>query len=195
MRRDNASKYLDDSIAAAQRLKGVKPRWSGHITLALLGDPDAHRLLPPTDIEQNPSLREAFEKFGLDPKDDAHWRVLLAIFAEAYFESRRPRGGIKHWDSRKLCQLLADFAAVKKTNPDVRADEKICELVKRKFVKRYDQRAPTLRRKLQDARSPAKNQVLSSIISGMPPADTRGMTTEQVRDYVVEQISKRWNSD
>jgi hypothetical protein len=29
----------------------------------------------------------------------------------------------------------------------------------------------------------------------MPPADTRGMTTEQVRDYVIEQISKRWSSD
>ena len=193
MRRDNASKYLDDLIAARQRLKG---RWSGHMTLALLGDLDAHRLSPPTDVEQNPSLREAFEKFGLDPKDDAHWRVLLALLAAAYFESRRPRGGMLYWDSRKLCQLLADFAAVKKTNPDMRADEKICELVKEKFAERYaGQSAKTLRRKLADARDPAKNWYLSSTLRRVPPADTRGMTTEQVRDYVIEQISKRWNSD
>src|SRR5262245_56705377 len=136
MRRDNASKYLDDLIAAAQRLKRVKPRWPGHMTLAFLGDPDAHRLSPLIDAEQNPSLREAFERFGLDPKDDAHWRLLLAIFAEAYFESRRPRGGIEYWGSGKLCQLLADCAAVKKLNPDVRAAGKICELVKKKFGKR-----------------------------------------------------------
>jgi hypothetical protein len=192
MRRDNASNYLTDLIAIVRRLQG---RWFGHMTLGLLGDPDVRRLLPPIDVNQNPSLRAAFEAFRLDPKNDAHRRLLLALFAEAYFVASRPRGGIEYWDSRKLCQLLADFAAVKKTNPDV-SDGKICELVKKKFAKRYaGQSATTLRRKLQDARNPAKNWYLSSTLRRVPPADTRGMTTEQVRDYVIEQISKRWNSD
>ena len=157
MRRDNASAYLDGSIAAAQRLKG---RWPGPMTLGLLGDPDAHRLSPSTDVEQNPALQAAYHDFGLDPKDRKHQLLLLALFAEAFFLPGRPRGGIKYWDNRKLCQLLADDTAVKKANPDVRTDEKICELVKKKFGERYaGQSAPTLRRKLQDARSPAKNSV------------------------------------
>jgi hypothetical protein len=188
MRRDNASAYLDGLIAAAQSLRGS----SGHMTLALLGNLYAHRLSPSTDVEQNLSLQAAFEDFGLDPKEDAHWRLLLALFAEAYYEPRRPRGGLKYWGGLQLCRLLADFAVVKKANPDVRSEEEICKRMKLKFTKRYaGQSAPTLRRKLQDARSPAKNRILSSTIRGVPRADTRGMTTKQVRDYAIEQISKR----
>ena len=123
MRRDNASAYLDGSIAAAQRLKG---RWPGPMTLGLLGDPDAHRLSPSTDVEQNPALQAAYHDFGLNPKDRKHRRLLLALFAEAFYLPGRPRGGIKHWDNRKLSQLLADVTAVRRANPDVRTDEKIC---------------------------------------------------------------------
>ena len=140
MRRDNASAYLDGLIAAADRLMRVQPRWSGHITLVLLGDADAHRLSPPTDVEKNLSLRAAFEAFGFDHRKPYHWRLLTALLAEAYFVATRPRGGTKYWDSRKLCQLLADFAAVKHANPDVRAAEKVCERVKKKFSKRTPSR-------------------------------------------------------
>jgi hypothetical protein len=193
MRRDNASAYLDGLIAAADRLKRVKPRWSGYITLALLGDTDAHRLSPPTDVEANPSLRAAFGAFGLDHREPYHFRLLAALLAEAYFVASRPRGGTMRWDGRRLCRLLADYAAVKKQNPDVRADEKICALVKKEFSKRYaGQSAPTLRRKLQDARSPAKNWILSS---NLRRARKPGITDKKARAYVIEQISKQWNSE
>src|SRR6516164_5032190 len=194
MRRDNAPNYLDESIAAAQRLKG---RWSGHMTLALLGNRDAHRLLPSTDVEQNLSLLMAFEAFRLDPKNDGHWRLLLALFAEAFFVPSRPRGGIKYWDRGRLCQLLADFAALKKENPNVRTDGEICELVKEKFGTRYTgQTATTLRRVLQDARNPAKNLSLKMALWKLEAQpETRGMTDKQVQAYAIELIAKRWTSD
>jgi hypothetical protein len=194
MRRDNASNYLDGSIAAADRLKG---RWFGHMTLGLLGDSDAHRLSPSTDVEQNPSLRAAFGAFRLDHRKPYHWRLLAALLTEAYFVASRPRGGTKYWDSRKLCQLLADYAAVKKANRDVRADEKICQLLKKKFGKHYaDQSAPTLRRVLHDARSPAKNLFLKRALRELKAhPETRGMTAKQARAYAIEKIAKRWTSD
>lgn len=194
MRRDNASNYLDGLIAAARRLKR---RRSSHITLALLGDSDVQRLSPSTEVEQNPALRDAFGDFGLDPKNDAHWRLLLALFAECFYVSRRPRGGVKHWDHRKLCQLLADVEAVRRANPDVRTDEKICGLVKKKFGAHYaGQSAITLRRVLQDARNPAKNLTLKWALSKLEAQpEIRGMTAKQARAYAIQQIAKRWTSD
>jgi hypothetical protein len=190
MRRDNASNYLTDTIASARRLKG---RWPGHMTLGLLGDSDAHRLSRSIDVKQNPSLQAVFEEFGLDPKNLDHWRLLLALLAEAYFEPRRPRGGVKKWDGHKLCQLLSDVAEVKRTNPDVRTDGKRCELVKKRFGNRYTrQSVKTLRRKLQDARDPTRNSVLGDLLKAPPP---RGMTVEEARAFMIEEIAKAWTTD
>jgi hypothetical protein len=111
-RRDNASNHLTKLIASARRLK--RKGWKGHMTLALLGDRDAHQLIVSTEVERNFSLQSAFKDFGLDPRDADHWRLLAALLAEAYYVARRSRGGKKRWDARQLCQLLADFAAVKK---------------------------------------------------------------------------------
>jgi hypothetical protein len=70
---------------------------------------DALKLHPKVDIEANPSLRAAFEAFGLDPREPDNWRLLLALLAEAFFVPKRKRGGQKVWDSTALWRLLIDF--------------------------------------------------------------------------------------
>jgi hypothetical protein len=195
MRRDAAANHLTRLIAAARRLKG---RWQGHGTfLDLIGDPDLHRLRPNIDPQENQSLRAAFEAFDLDSNEPENWRVLLALFAEAYFVPSRRRGGTKQWDGYRLCQLLADFAVVKKDNPDLQ-DVKICELVKKEkaFGKRYSdvRKATTILRRLRDARNPTENEILGNVLKALPPLDPRGMTAEQRREFVVELISRRWKT-
>ena len=192
MRRDNASNYLTELIACARRVK-AKGRVPGRFMLADLdlADLDALRFSRFTDVERNASLRAAFEAFGLDPNDPDNWRLLLALFAEAYFVPRRPRGGKRVWDAGRLCQLLADFAAVKdKQENRGRPKGEIYVLVKRAFPKRYGKiSAATIRDRLQDARNPDKNSVLGAVL-GARPADPRGMTAEQKRAYAIELISK-----
>jgi hypothetical protein len=197
MRRDSAGNYLTRLIAAARRLKG---RWRRRtlrdlIDFDLIGDPDLRRLRPNIDPQENQSLRAAFEAFeDLDPSEPEDWRLLLALFAEAYFVPSRARGGTRQWDGSRLCQLLADFAVVKKKkgNQELK-DGKICELVKTTFPKRYrDVTAVTIRRRLQDARDPTQNEILGDVLNGLLPLDPRGMTAEQRRDLVVKLISQRW---
>ena len=106
MRRDKASNYLTRLIAAARRA-----RRGARSPLSSLGD--RHLLRPNTDPKRNAALRDAFAAFDLDPNKPKNWRLLLALFAEAHFVVSRPRGGTKVWDEWRLCQLLADFAAVK----------------------------------------------------------------------------------
>jgi hypothetical protein len=194
MRRDNASNYLTRLIAAARRVRG---RWKpgAWVPLDLIGDSDLRRLNPDTDPKRNAALRAAFTAFDLDPSKPEHWRVLLALFAEAYFVSRRPRGGTKHWSGSRLCQLLADFAAIKKKKGNQKLpDGKICEHLKTDFPNRYrGVKAVTLRRKLQDARDPDKNEILGDVFKARP-ADPRGMTAEEKLAYVIELISKQWKS-
>ena len=116
MRRDNASAYLNSLMPLpADRLKRVKPRWSGYITLALLGTLMRTGSRPPPMLKPNPSLRAAFGAFGFRPPGTAyHFRLWQAPLAEAYFVASRPRGGTMRWDSRWLLSLLADYTALKK---------------------------------------------------------------------------------
>jgi hypothetical protein len=194
MRRDNAANYLAHLIAAARRLRG-RGRWQGQgIPLSLIGDLDLHRLRPNIDPQNNQSLRAAFEAFDLDPGVPEHWRLLLALLAEAYFVPRLRRGGTKQWDGNRLCQLLVDFAAVekKKGNQDL-TDGEICKCVKADFPKRYrDVKAETILRRLQAARDPAANEFLGNVLRALPPVDPRGMTAKQRRDFVVKLIGQRW---
>jgi hypothetical protein len=190
MRRDK--NYLTRLIAAARRLRGY---WQGQgVPLSLIGDLDLHRLRPNIDPRNNQSLRAAFEAFDLDPGKPEHWRLLLALLAEAFFVPRRRRGGTKQWDGPRLCQLLVDFAAVKKKKGNqALTDGKICELVKTAFPKRYrDVRAETIRRRLQAARDPAANEFLGDVLRARPAVDPRGMTIEQRRDLVVKLIGQQW---
>jgi hypothetical protein len=98
MRRDNASNHLTRLIAAARRLKG---RWKpgAWVPLGLIFDPDVRLLRPNTNPKRNVALRDAFAAFDLDPNKPENWRLLLTLFAEAYFVSHRPRGGKKYWNA------------------------------------------------------------------------------------------------
>jgi hypothetical protein len=187
-RRDNASNYLTGLIACAQRLKGRN--WSGATTpLTLIGDRDLRRLTPDIDVN-NPSLHAAFETFGLDPSEPNNWRLLLALLAECFFVPKNQRGGEK-WTSEQLCQLLADIGAVKKANPDIKGDSKICDRVKEQFDRYAGIRAGTIRRKLQDARNPKHNRWLGKILEAHKP-DPRGMTADELKAFVLQLITERW---
>jgi hypothetical protein len=171
MRRDNASNHITDLIACAGRLKS-KGRVPGRLTLDMLGYHaelrDALKLHPKMDIEANPSLRAAFEAFGLDPRDSDNWRLLLALLAEAFFVPKRKRGGKEVWDSRALLRLLMDFWEVKRQNPQLKSEEKLCEkLTKKKGYNDY--RPNTLRKMLYRARDPADNDILKLLLEEPDP--------------------------
>jgi hypothetical protein len=192
MRRDNASNHLTRLIAAARRLKG---RWKpgAWVPLGLIFDPDVRLLRPNTNPKRNVALRDAFAAFDLDPNKPENWRLLLTLFAEAYFVSHRPRGGKKYWNGEELCQLLADFAAVKKKKGNQGLTEaEICEKVKAAFPKRYSDvpKAATIRRRLPDARNPDKNDILGRILGKRSLLDPR--TDKERRAHVIELISKQW---
>ena len=171
MRRDNASNHITDLINCAKRLKS-KGRVPGRLTLDMLGYHaelcDALKLHPKVDIEANPSLRAAFEAFGLDPQEPENWRLLLALLAGAFFVPKRKRGGQEVWDSRALWQLLTDFWEVKHQNPQMKSEEKLCEkLTKKKRYNEYSRN--TLRKMLYRARDPADNDILKLVLEEPDP--------------------------
>jgi hypothetical protein len=181
MRRDNASNHITDLINCARRLKS-KGRVPGRLTLDMLGYHaelrDALRLHPKVDIEANRSLRAAFDAFGLDPEEPENWRLLLALLAEAFFVPKRKRGGKEVWGSHALWQLLTDFWEVKRQNPDLKSEEKLCEKLTEK--KGYKGKSPkTLRRKLHAARDPAHNDVLKLLLEERDPI----ARAELMREY------------
>jgi hypothetical protein len=130
---------------------------------------DALRLHPKVDIEANRSLRAAFDAFGLDPKEPENWRLLLALLAEAFFVPKRKRGGKEVWDSHALWQLLTDFWEVKRQNPDLKSEEKLCEKLTEKKGYKGKKSPKTLRKMLYRARDPADNDILKLLLEESDP--------------------------
>jgi hypothetical protein len=198
VRRDKASQHLTKLIQAARRLN-PQDSWAenGGTPLNLLGDLDFYllRRSSETDVDRNPSLKAAFDTFRLDPTSPNHWRRLLALFAGIHFDSGRGRGNPKQWDEMRLCQLLADFAAVKLKHPKKKDKELRGEIKKDvRFKKRYGKlSAETIRKKLQHARDPKHNDFLRDILLAYKP-DLRGMSFEQWHELALENIAKRLNN-
>jgi hypothetical protein len=162
------------------------------IPLNMLGDPDYQTLRCSTDVQRNPALQAAFEALQVDPKKPDHWPRLLSWLALAFFSSSRGRGHPRTWDEWKLCQLLSDFAAIKRKHPHER-EEDLCKRLKRdsQLKGRYQRIASeTIQRKLQDARNPKYNEILKELLdqpSRLRPAEARKLA--------LETISKReWES-
>lgn len=193
MRRGNASRYLTKLLRAARRLRGQWPNEDGFqgIPLAMIGDPDYRCLSRSVDVERNPALRAAFDAFGLDPARPDHWRRLCALFAEAHFVSHRGPGQHKKWGGEELCQLWADFAAVKQKHQD--EDEEELRKRLRKDARYRRLTTGTIRRRLQDARNPKYNDILRDVLVAHKP-DPRGMSFEQLYDFTLETIAKHWSN-
>ena len=172
-KKDAASKRLAEEIAFAELLKKVPPLF----TLEELPAPPAPEELPALlqlgvpglgsygrDAEEKPIL-DAFKAFGLDHRNLSDWRALVFHLARVLFPTPRPPGAPRKWPGERLCQLLADVAAAKRKHPNA-SDTVICTWLKKRY---RPLSAAWLRRILQDARKPARNQVLATALALVGP--------------------------
>jgi hypothetical protein len=199
-KKDAASKRLAKEIALAELLKKVPPPfWQEELLAAppapeeLLAPPAPEELLAPPAPEELPGLfqlggpwhaglgsygrdaserpiLDAFKAFGLDHRSLSDWRALVSHLASVLFPTPRPQGPPRKWTDERLCKLLADVAAYKRKNPEA-SDTAICSWLSKKWSKE----PATLRRVLQDARNPARNDLLARMAYDL-------MMTPQVRE-------------
>jgi hypothetical protein len=107
-------------------------------------------------------ILKAFKALDLDPCYLSEWRQLLFHLAYVLFPEHRP-GAPRKWTDEQLCLLLADVAAYKRKNPKA-SDTAICIWLKKNWPKHNPGR---LRRVLQDARNPARNDLLARTAYGL----------------------------
>src|SRR6516162_7242912 len=201
-RKDGASQRLASEIALAKRIKALEetpkealeetPTLADLTTkplgLGCLGgtfrEPQLneyplwglHSDLYPLD-ENAPwdrPILDAFKAFELDPRYLSHWRQLLGHLSYVLFPGRRP-GAPRRWTDEQLCRLLADVAAYKRKNPEA-SDTAICKWLKKKWP---DDTPGRLRRVLQDARNPARNDLLARTAYDL-------MTPQMLREAVTK---------
>jgi hypothetical protein len=171
-RKDGASRRLASEIALAKRIKIEKAREETPKKVPGLGElePDgaSRWCLVPEDLQLdenaiwNRSILKAFKEFDLDPCYLSEWRQLLGHLAYVLFPEHRP-GAPRKWTEEQLCRLLADVAAYKRKNPKA-SDTAICNWLKKNWPKHSPGR---LRRVLQDARNPARNDLLARTAYGL----------------------------
>jgi hypothetical protein len=192
-KKDAASKRLAQEIAFAELVKKVPPLFTEEdlkkvpprFTPEELPPPAPEELPPPAPEELPALLRlgvswslllgsygkdaversilDAFQAFGLDHRSLSDWRALVSHLAHVLFPTPRPSGAPRKWTDERLCKLLADVAAYKRKNPEA-SDVAICIWLKKKWPKHSPER---LRRVLQDARNPARNDLLARTAYGL----------------------------
>ena len=174
-RKDGASRRLASEIALAKRIKKAReetpkkvpeemqerPAGLADSLFALLGEVPEYLQLDENAIWDRPILK-AFKEFDLDPCYLSEWRQLLGHLAYVLFPEHRP-GAPQKWTEERLCRLLADVAAYKRKNPKA-SDTAICKWLKKKWPNDTPAR---LRRVLQDARNPARNDLLARTAYGL----------------------------
>jgi hypothetical protein len=111
-------------------------------------------------------IRRAFDKFGLNPSNPFAWRLLIFIFAEVHFGSHRSAAGAPtKWTGKRWCDLLSDFNQMQERHPK-ESEAAICGFLKkdRELRQGYSQvSAATIRRNLQYARDPKRNEFLKKM--------------------------------
>jgi hypothetical protein len=122
-------------------------------------------------------ILDAFKAFELDPRYLSHWRKLLGHLSYVLFPGRRP-GAPRRWTDERLCRLLANVAAYKRKNPEA-SDTAICKWLKKKWP---DDTPGRLRRVLQDARKPARNDLLARMAYDL-------MTPQMLREAFTKDAS------
>ena len=177
-KKDAVSKRLAEEIAFAELVKRTPPLFPPEElpappapeelpALLQLGDPwtgpaSERPLGFGTDASERP-IRDAFKAFGLDHRNLSDWRALVFHLAHVLFPTPRPPGAPREWTDERLCRLLADVAAYKRKNPKA-SDTAICKWLKKKWPNDTPAR---LRRVLQDARNPARNDLLARTAYGL----------------------------
>jgi hypothetical protein len=112
----------------------------------------------------NQCILDAFKTFDLDPRFPVNWQVLTGLLAHVLFSKQR-RGGLRIWNDEQLCKLLSCFATAERKHPNA-TDTAICIWLSKtgRYSSVGDQ---TLRRRLQDARNPARNSALAVVVDTM----------------------------
>jgi hypothetical protein len=154
--RDTARKRLNR--LAKQRREGFKfvrglypeldwkePEYTDEQAVTLSG-PDA------------PLIRQAFEDFGLDPRNPYHWRELMGYFAQAHYgKPHQSTGRWPKWNSGHLYLLGMLSLRLKEAHPRW-SQEQICkhittdEKTTARFPEFKGTKVATLRRLLPKAR-------------------------------------------
>jgi len=158
VKKDAASKRLAKEIARAKAAARFKTKVRELTRRTPLFPPEELPVL--LQLEgPGPALDPilaAFNAFDLDHRSLSDWRSLVFHLAHVLFPTPRPPGAPREWTDERLCRLLADVAAYKRENPKA-SDTAICNWLKRNWPKHSPGR---LRRVLQDARNPARNDLL-----------------------------------
>jgi hypothetical protein len=218
-KKDAVSKRLAREIALAELLKKVPPLFTQEELLAAppapeeLPAPPAPEELPALlrlgdpwpgpglgsygrDASERPIL-DAFKAFGLDHRSLSDWRALVSHLASVLFPTPRPQGAPRKWTDERLCKLLADVATYKRKHTKA-SDTAICNWLSKKWSKE----PATLRRLLQDARNPARNDLLARMAYDLMTPQiireaARAMTDEKklrsrVIWWAIENADKLW---
>jgi len=169
MPRKDLSRRLASEIALAKRIKKLEetPKKVQEETqelpgslagglAALRGESQPESLKLDENAKWDRPILKAFKAFDLDPCYLSHWHQLLGHLAYLVFPEHRP-GAPRKWTEERLCLLLADVAAYKRKNPEA-SDTAICIWLQKSWPEYSPGR---LRRVLQDARNPARNDLLA----------------------------------
>jgi hypothetical protein len=73
-------------------------------------------------------IREAFNRFKLDPRNPLNWRLLLSFYAQAHVSRGRP----KEWASESLCNLLRQISLARAKRPNAKPSEIYRSLIRSK---------------------------------------------------------------
>jgi hypothetical protein len=180
-KKDPASKRLAEEIAFAKLLKKTPPLFTPE---DLGGMPATEQLPTLLWLNEDPGpvwlgqglgqglglgegdhwdkpILDAFKAFGLDHRSLSDWRALVSHLARVVFPKRRRPGAPRKWTDEQLCLLLADVAAYKRKRPEA-PDTDICSWLKKKWPKNTP---ATLRRVLQEARNPKRNNKLAQMVA------------------------------
>jgi hypothetical protein len=124
-------------------------------------------------------VRDAFQKFGLDPGNPAHWEQLLHHLAAIHFG--RDAGAPRYWTTSRLCRLAVDFAKAKAANPDIKSETALCKLLvtDKSFGGRYSKPAG-LRKVLRQARKESA-WVIAQYTAIAPPSYRK-----KIEDWIIK---------
>jgi hypothetical protein len=101
------------------------------------------------------AIATAAERADLNVEDELDREILICMLAFAIYGGKGP-GREKSWDDGRLNQLLADYDVARLGNPNLKTEEDVCKyLCSRKsgFPQYHTLQFPTLRRRLQDAKT------------------------------------------
>ncbi len=118
---------------------------------------DARKAFDPNNLDK--SMKAAFEKFKLDPRNPYHWRMLMLFFADAHFGKRVGQGRPRKWNSESLCELLRHVSDARTKWPGAKRSDIFRSLTKPK-APHDGQKPDALKHAYAAALNPKHNKVL-----------------------------------